>query len=116
MISYNDVTLLGKMGKESAKFFNRMDNVPYCQLSICYNTKKQGQPHAEWFKCEAWGDVAKIIQRLSIKPGSELLIKGKLRNRKKPNTEETETVVVILDLKVYPPHPKFANEGEENNG
>ena len=116
MISLNEYTFLGKMGKNPAKFFNRADNVPYCQLKACYNTTKQGQPHAEWFDFEAWGNMATIIQRLNIKPGSELLIKGKLRNRKKPNTEETEKVVVILDLKVYPPHPKFANEGEENNG
>lgn len=112
MISSNKVEMLGKLGKDPIKFFNRADNKPYCELSICENTKRNGQPVSIWHKCEAWGDIATMMQRMNILPGSEMLIHGKLVVRPIKDTGHNTERICVLDFKVYRPNPNFRAEGE----
>lgn len=112
MISSNKVELLGKLGKDPIKFFNRSDNKPYCELSVCENTKRNGQPVSIWHKCEAWGDIATMMQRMNILPGSEMLIHGKLVVRPIKDTGHNTERICVLDFKVYRPNPNFMAVGE----
>ena len=115
MISLNDVTLMGRAGN-TPKLYNCAFNKKYCTVPIYINTKSSENENATLVECEAWGDLAVIIERLNIAKGQEMIIKGRLRNRKNSKTNSTELCVVINDLRVFPLKQKFSTEGGSENG
>lgn len=113
MISLNEVTILGRAGN-SPKIYNCAMNKKYCTVPIYINTRTNDNENSTLVECEAWGDLAVIIDRLKIVKGQEMIIKGKLRNRKNSKTNSTELCVVINDLRIFPLRQKFSAEGDKN--
>lgn len=113
MISLNEVTILGRAGCKPTLYNCAFDR-KYCQVTVYINTKARDNSEEDSTKvnCEAWGDLAVIIDRLSISQGQEMLIKGKLRNRKSQKASDgKELCVVIHDLRIFPLKQRFKAEG-----
>lgn len=115
MLSLNDVTILGRAGN-TPKLYNGAYGKKYCQVPIYINVKSNEGENSTLVDCEAWGDLATIIDRLNIAKGQEILVKGRLRNRTNKNTNLRELCVVINDLKIFPIKQKISTEGENTNG
>lgn len=113
MISLNEVTILGRAGN-TPKLYNLAMNKKFATIPVYINTKSNDSENSILVECEAWGDLAVILDRLNIVKGQELIIKGKLRNRKNPKTYQTELRVVINDLRIFQPRLKFSNEEKKN--
>lgn len=114
MISMNETYLLGRLGA-AVKKYSHADNRPHCSFSLAINERKADGDSCDWFECEAWGNMATIIDRLNLYVGQDILVKGKLRNRKNMAGVTEKVVVLVLDLKVFAPKQKFAT-GENKNG
>lgn len=115
MISLNEVTILGRAGNRP-KLYNCAFNKKYCQVPIYINTKTNENENSTLVECEAWGDLATIMDRMNISKGQEIIIKGKLRNRKNSKTNSTELCVVINDFRIFQLRQKISTEGENTNG
>lgn len=106
MIFVNEVMILGRMGAKPTAH-NLANGSPMITFSICTNEKgKDGNEIANWHNCEAWGNIATIIDRINPAQGQEVLIKGKLKNTSwtDPQTKLTKykTSVLVLDFKAFP--------------
>ena len=115
MISLNEVTILGRAGN-TPKSFNCAFGKKYCQVPVYINTKSNDNENSTLVECEAWGDLAVIIERLNISKGQEMIIKGRLRNRKNTKTNSNELCVVINDLRIFPLKKRFTTEGGQEDG
>lgn len=115
MLSMNDVTILGRAGN-TPKLYNLAMNKKLATIPVYINSKSNDNENSVLVECEAWGDLAVILGRLNIVKGQELIIKGKLRNRKNSKTNQTELAVVINDLKIFPIKQKISTEGDNTNG
>lgn len=109
----NEVTLLGRLGARVTKY-NLHTGTPFVTFTVGTNEKVKNATEEKeirnWHQCEAWGNMATIIDRLNIGVGQELLIKGKLRNSSyqdaKSHENRTKTSIVVMDIKVFPIAPK----------
>jgi single-stranded DNA-binding protein len=115
MISLNEVTILGRAGN-TPKLYNLAMNKKFATIPVYINTKSNDNENSVLVECEAWGDLAVILGRLNIVKGQELIIKGKLRNRKNSKTNSNELCVVINDLRIFPLKQKFSTEGGSEDG
>ena len=112
----NEVTILGRLGAAVRKF-TTPNGSPYVTFSIGTNEKVRNATEEKeirtWHACEAWGNLATIIERLNINVGQEVLVKGKLRNSNftdKKGTEHQKTTIVALDVKIFPLVQKTASQ------
>ncbi len=71
-------------------------------LAVNRRFKSQGQPDADFFRCQAWGKTAEVLHQYTHK-GSQIGITGRLQNRSYENqqgqkVEITEVIVESMDL------------------
>ena len=71
-------------------------------LAVNRRFKSQGQPDADFFRCQAWGKTAEVLHQYTHK-GSQIGVTGRLQNRsyenqQGQNVEITEVVVESMDL------------------
>ncbi len=71
-------------------------------LAVNRRFKSQGQPDADFFRCQAWGKTAEVLHQYTHK-GSQIGITGRLQNRsyenqQGQNVEITEVIVESMDL------------------
>lgn len=112
----NEVIILGRLGAKITKH-NLATNTPFVTFSVGTNEKVRNatveKEIRNWHQCEAWGNMATIIERLNIAVGQEILIKGKLRNTSYNDAVSKETrnktSVVVMDIKVFPVVPQTTN-------
>lgn len=71
-------------------------------LAVNRRFKSQGQPDADFFRCQAWGKTAEVLHQYTHK-GSQIGVSGRLQNRSYENqqgqkVEITEVIVESMDL------------------
>lgn len=71
-------------------------------LAVNRRFKSQGQPDADFFRCQAWGKTAEVMHQYTHK-GSQIGVTGRLQNRSYENqqgqkVEITEVIVESMDL------------------
>lgn len=71
-------------------------------LAVNRRFKSQGQPDADFFRCQAWGKTAEVLHQYTHK-GSQIGVTGRLQNRsyenqQGQNIEITEVIVESMDL------------------
>lgn len=71
-------------------------------LAVNRRFKSQGQPDADFFRCQAWGKTAEVLNQYTHK-GSQIGVTGRLQNRSYENqqgqkVEITEVIVESMDL------------------
>lgn len=71
-------------------------------LAVNRRFKSQGQPDADFFRCQAWGKTAEVLHQYTRK-GSQIGVTGRLQNRsyenqQGQNVEITEVIVESMDL------------------
>lgn len=71
-------------------------------LAVNRRFKSQGQPDADFFRCQAWGKTAEVLHQYTHK-GSQIGVTGRLQNRsyenqQGQNVEITEVIVESMDL------------------
>lgn len=71
-------------------------------LAVNRRFKSQGQPDADFFRCQAWGKTAEVLHQYTHK-GSQIGVTGRLQNRSYENqqgqkVEITEVIVESMDL------------------
>lgn len=78
----NKITLIGRMTKDiEIRYTQNQKEVGNFDLAVNRNYKNaNGEYDTDFFKCIAWGNLAKTIQTYTSK-GSQIAIEGRVENR-----------------------------------
>ena len=78
----NKIILIGRMTKDiEIRYTQNQKEVGSFDLAVNRNYKNQnGEYDTDFFKCIAWGNLAKTIQTYTSK-GSQIAIEGRVENR-----------------------------------
>ncbi|WP_300937573.1 single-stranded DNA-binding protein [Faecalibaculum rodentium] len=99
----NITNLTGRMTKDiELRTTQSGKTVANFTLAVNRRFKSQGQPDADFFRCQAWGKTAEVLHQYTHK-GSQIGITGRLQNRSYENqqgqkVEITEVIVESMDL------------------
>ncbi|WP_290457581.1 single-stranded DNA-binding protein [Faecalibaculum rodentium] len=99
----NITNLTGRMTKDiELRTTQSGKTVANFTLAVNRRFKSQGQPDADFFRCQAWGKTAEVLHQYTHK-GSQIGITGRLQNRsyenqQGQNVEITEVIVESMDL------------------
>jgi single-strand DNA-binding protein len=105
-MSYQQVTLVGRVGREPELRFTQ-DGTPVCNFSLATSeswTGQDGQKHTEttWWKVTVWRRMAEVVNQYLSK-GREVLVIGRVGGDKVEG-QNGETKIV--------PHTWLTDEGE----
>ncbi|WP_300903737.1 single-stranded DNA-binding protein [Faecalibaculum rodentium] len=99
----NITNLTGRMTKDiELRTTQSGKTVANFTLAVNRRFKSQGQPDADFFRCQAWGKTAEVLHQYTHK-GSQIGVTGRLQNRsyenqQGQNVEITEVIVESMDL------------------
>ncbi|WP_300911404.1 single-stranded DNA-binding protein [Faecalibaculum rodentium] len=99
----NITNLTGRMTKDiELRTTQSGKTVANFTLAVNRRFKSQGQPDADFFRCQAWGKTAEVLHQYTHK-GSQIGVTGRLQNRSYENqqgqkVEITEVIVESIDL------------------
>lgn len=105
MPSFNQITLLGRFGKEP-EFQFTPNGTPVCKCSLAVDDFVNGGKTTQWFNLVFWQKQAETVEKY-LSMGSQVLVTGKMTSRKwkdsNDNQRETWEVTVntlqMLDSK-----------------
>ena len=95
----NKIILIGRMTKDiEIRYTQNQKEVGNFDLAVNRNYKSaNGEYDTDFFKCIAWGNIAKTIQTYTSR-GSQIAIEGRVENRKyqaQDGTNRYVTEVVV---------------------
>lgn len=95
----NKIILIGRMSKDiEIRYTQNQKEVGNFDLAVNRNYKNaNGEYDTDFFKCIAWGNLAKTIQTYTSK-GSQIAIEGRIENRRyqaQDGTNRYVTEVVV---------------------
>lgn len=99
----NRIELIGRLTKDAEiRQTQSGKTVAAFTLAVNRRFKSQGQPDADFFRCQAWGKTAEVLHQYTHK-GSQIGVSGRLQNRSYENqqgqkVEITEVIVESMDL------------------
>lgn len=98
----NKIILVGRMTKDiEIRYTQNQKEVGSFDLAVNRNYKNaNGEYDTDFFKCIAWGNLAKTIQTYTSK-GSQIAIEGRVENRKyqaQDGTNRYVTEVVVEEV------------------
>lgn len=71
-----EIQIIGRLGQQP--LFNTIQSGRFvCNMSVAVETTKDADP--DWFKCEAWEDLAHTIGKLEIDTGDLVYVAGRLK-------------------------------------
>lgn len=76
MASFNQITLLGNLGKDPDFNFTPK-GLAVCKVSLCVNQKKGGKEEATWFNLVFFDKLAETVEKYLSK-GSPILVTGRM--------------------------------------
>ena len=90
----NKIILVGRMTKDiEIRYTQNQKEVGSFDLAVNRNYKNaNGEYDTDFFKCIAWGNLAKTIQTYTSK-GSQIAIEGRVENRTYQANDETNRYV-----------------------
>lgn len=90
----NKIILIGRMAKDiEIRYTQNQKEVGSFDLAVNRNYKNaNGEYDTDFFKCIAWGNLAKTIQTYTSK-GSQIAIEGRVENRKYQANDGTNRYV-----------------------
>ena len=100
----NKIILIGRMSKDiEIRYTQNQKEVGNFDLAVNRNYKNaNGEYDTDFFKCIAWGNLAKTIQTYTSK-GSQIAIEGRVENRKyqaQDGTNRYVTEVVVEEIQL----------------
>lgn len=95
----NKIILIGRMSKDiEIRYTQNQKEVGSFDLAVDRNYRNaNGEHDTDFFKCIAWGNIAKTIQTYTSR-GSQIAIEGRVENRKyqaQDGTNRYVTEVVV---------------------
>ena len=107
----NKIILIGRMSKDiEIRYTQNQKEVGNFDLAVNRNYKNaNGEYDTDFFKCIAWGNLAKTIQTYTSK-GSQIAIEGRVENRTyqaQDGTNRYVTEVVVEGMQLL--------DGKKNN-
>lgn len=95
----NRLTIIGRLGKDPEMRYTPGGD-PVTSFSVAVGNKwvgRDGTPHddTEWFRVEAWGKLAEIINTNATK-GAEVFVEGKFRSREYTDKEGVKRKDFVL--------------------
>lgn len=90
----NKIILIGRMSKDiEIRYTQNQKEVGNFDLAVNRNYKNaNGEYDTDFFKCIAWGNLAKTIQTYTSK-GSQIAIEGRVENRRYQANDGTNRYV-----------------------
>lgn len=99
----NSVNLIGRLTKD-AEIKSTQSGKTYATLTLAVNRRfrSDGQPSADFIRCQAWGKTADVLERYTHK-GSQIGVSGRIQTRDYENQQGqrvyvTEVVADSVDL------------------
>jgi single-stranded DNA-binding protein len=111
-LTLNEITLLGRAGKDAEAMFVGGNNKSLCKFSMATGTTQ----HTQWHNIQAWEKIAAIAIR--VKKGDLVLVKGMLNYNKtgdKIYAVINAGIIMNLGRKTQPEpeeKPEYADEGD----
>lgn len=106
--SVNTVTLLGRLGADPELRYTG-SGTPVANIRLATSYRRGDTDETEWHDVVAWGKLAELVKRLSIK-GDRIFISGRLRTRdyedgkgvRRWRTEIVASEAVFLGMSTQP--------------
>lgn len=91
MATFNQVTLIGHVGKEAPQLKVTSESTSYTRFSLAVDQGKDSEPL--WIIVVCWGDLAELATKLLFK-GAALFVQGRLQVRKYKDKNKMERTAV----------------------
>lgn len=113
----NKITLIGRMTKDiEIRYTQNQKEVGNFDLAVDRNYRSSNGEHdTDFFKCIAWGNLAKIIKTYTSR-GSQIAIEGRVENRKYQANDGTNryvTEVVVEEIQLLDSKKNYATTEQE---
>lgn len=95
MASYNEVILMGNVGKDPV--INETPRSIVARFSVATSFGEGDKKRTEWHSCEAWGQPADVIKKF-VKKGTSMMVNGRLQYETftdKEGVERNVTKIIV---------------------
>lgn len=75
MAGYNQLTIVGNVGKEPALRYTQA-GVPVCDFSVAVNDKYGDKETVTWFRVKCWNKLAEIAAQY-VRKGAQVMVVGR---------------------------------------